>query len=392
MLSPIDARPSCPHRVERHVPRASALSRSAPSRRARLPTACTCRSISVPAAACTTRWRDCSIVVQGVGFDADAEECARSERPTATACATSRRARLEGRRRGHAVHHRFPGSSSLLDTEPVRYSISFSTGSPDLRHRPTAPVTLTTLRAPLSCAHEIDPRRDQAGHPGRRAGRAARRRTHLSQALLVESEVEFQSLYVGQPLFRDIDAFMAGKGWALLGLRRDFWRRTTAPSADGGTLAHGDVLYPEPGAPRVGHRRERRPILATLAAYRQADYVKILATRVGRPEWVGDLVRQASWTQRLVGSVLSRLGTHRAWRAWLDGCRAPRRGTDSARRRLLLTTACAAARADRRPAARSPSTRPPSTVARGRGPTRAPRARARRPRATRCGRTIGVRR
>jgi len=36
---------------------------------------------------------------------------------------------------------------------------------------------------------------------------------------------------------------------------------------------------------------------------------------------VGDLVRQASWTQRLVGSVLSRLGTHRAWRAWLDGCR-----------------------------------------------------------------------
>jgi len=264
------------------------------------------------------RWRDCSIVVQGVGFDADAEECARlNARGDGVRYLPYALGSKDGAKATLYITDS-PGSSSLL--EPNRKVLNQFLYGSRISVTATAPVTLTTLDTACE-RHEITPDVIKLDIQGAELDVLRGAERILSQALLVESEVEFQSLYVGQPLFRDIDAFMAGKGWALLGLRRDFWRRTTAPSADGGTLAHGDVLYLNPARLESVTEENAGPILATLAAYRQADYVKILATRVGRPEWVGDLVRQASWTQRLVGSLLSRLGTHRAWRAWLDGCR-----------------------------------------------------------------------
>ena len=264
------------------------------------------------------RWGNCTIKVQGVGFDADADECARLNArgdgvrylPYALGSSDGAKATL--------YITDSPGSSSLL--EPNREVLDQFLYGSKISVTATAPVTLTTLDTACE-RHEVAPDVIKLDVQGAELDVLRGAERTMSNALIVESEVEFQSLYVGQPLFRDIDAFMAEKGWVLLGLRRDFWRRTTGPSADGGTLAHGGVLYLNPARLESVTAENAGPVLATLAAYRQADYAKVLATRIGRPEWIRDLVRQASWTQRLVGSVLSRLGPHRAWRGWLDGCR-----------------------------------------------------------------------
>jgi FkbM family methyltransferase len=69
----------------------------------------------------------------------------------------------------------------------------------------------------------------------------------LPSTLVVELEVEFVEQYVGQPVFREIDAFMHDAGFVLRGLRRTFWRhgieRSWRRSYRGGQIIHGDALY-----------------------------------------------------------------------------------------------------------------------------------------------------
>jgi FkbM family methyltransferase len=264
------------------------------------------------------RWTKCSVVVQGVGFDADESECARLNArgdgvlylPYALGSADGAKAILR--------ITDSPGSSSLL--QPNSEVLDHFIYGSKIAVRSTVPVTLTTLDTACE-RHDIQPDVIKMDIQGAELDVLKGSTRAMENALLIESEVEFQRLYVGQPLFRDIDAFMADKGWMILGLRRDFWRRAIPPSPDGGTLAHADVLYMNPARLESITESNALPILAALAAYRQADYAHVLANRIGRPEWVEGLVRRASLTQRLVGSVLSKLGTHRALRAWLDGCR-----------------------------------------------------------------------
>ncbi|MBF0522435.1 MAG: FkbM family methyltransferase [Candidatus Omnitrophica bacterium] len=60
----------------------------------------------------------------------------------------------------------------------------------------------------------------------------------------VELEVEFLSLYEGQPLFRDVDKFMETQGFELMDLRRAYWKRKDYFSFVGkGQLIFGDALY-----------------------------------------------------------------------------------------------------------------------------------------------------
>lgn len=264
------------------------------------------------------RWGHCTIPVQGVGFDADEGECARLNArgdgvrylPYALGAADGATATLR--------ITDSPGSSSLL--QPNREVLDQFIYGSKITVRSTVPVTLTTLDTACE-QHDIQPDVIKMDIQGGELDVLKGARRALENALLVESEVEFQLLYVGQPLFRDIDAFMADKGWVLLGLRRDFWRRAIAPSPDGGTLVHGDVLYVNPARLESITDGNARPCLAALAAYGQADYVHVVANRIGRPEWTDGLVRRASLTQRLVGSVLSKFASHRALRGWLDGCR-----------------------------------------------------------------------
>ena len=69
----------------------------------------------------------------------------------------------------------------------------------------------------------------------------------LTNVKLVELEVEFNEQYQGQPLFSDVDLYMRSKGFALLGLRRSYWRRKVGhkelASHFGGQIIHGDAVY-----------------------------------------------------------------------------------------------------------------------------------------------------
>ena len=165
-------------------------------------------------------WVDCSIVVQGVGFDADAEECARLN------------ARGDGvRYLPYALGSRdgakatlyitdSPGSSSLL--EPNREVLDQFLYGSRISVTTTTPVTLTTLDTACE-RHEIAPDVIKLDIQGAELDVLRGAVRTLANALLIESEVEFQPLYVGQPLFRDIDAFMAKKGWVP-------WRRIDRPT------------------------------------------------------------------------------------------------------------------------------------------------------------------
>jgi hypothetical protein len=102
----------------------------------------------------------------------------------------------------------------------------------------------------------------------------------LKNLKLIELEVEFNYQYKGQALFSEIDLFLRKHGYALLGLRRSFWRHRESvdrgKTAGGGHLVHGDVLYYnaaelEPTKPLT--TRDLAAWLLLLGAYRQSDFV-----------------------------------------------------------------------------------------------------------------------
>ena len=70
--------------------------------------------------------------------------------------------------------------------------------------------------------------------------------TLRGQVIGIEVEVEFAPFYEGQPLFRDVDAFLAGLGLSLFKLRRKSWVRRNCqarPQVSAGQVTAGDALY-----------------------------------------------------------------------------------------------------------------------------------------------------
>lgn len=100
------------------------------------------------------------------------------------------------------------------------------------------------------------------------------RETLGRQLVAVEVEVEFARLYEGQPLFRDVDAFLDEAGFTLFKLRRQHWvRRGLAhrPRLSAGQLVFADALYLRdplsPAAawrPANAHQAEALVLLAAL--------------------------------------------------------------------------------------------------------------------------------
>lgn len=60
----------------------------------------------------------------------------------------------------------------------------------------------------------------------------------------IQLEVEFAEIYENQPVFRDIDRFLAGQGFQLMDISRSYWKRKDYYDYPGkGQLTFGDALY-----------------------------------------------------------------------------------------------------------------------------------------------------
>jgi FkbM family methyltransferase len=100
----------------------------------------------------------------------------------------------------------------------------------------------------------------------------------LDNALAVELEVGFVQLYLGQPLFADVDCFMRQQGFTLRGLRRTYWRaKANHVHSDGGQIMHGDALYLR--LDRINCQKGH----AILSAYRQYDLLAYLGAAYAIP-------------------------------------------------------------------------------------------------------------
>lgn len=265
------------------------------------------------------RWRRCIAPVVGIGFDADANECARLN---ALETGVRYLPYVLGAENGtHAALHitASPGSSSLFEPN-MGFVEQFPYGSAMAVQR-TIAVTLTTLDSVCE-KMQVMPDVLKLDIQGGELDVLKGARKVLPSTLLVESEVEFNQQYKNGPLFGDMDRFLREQGWQLLGLRRSYWRRYPAPSADGGTLMHGDALWiNEDLISTAGHETHLKAI-AALRVYRQLDYVAKLAGECSLNSTSG-LYPVSPWWARAVRPLMRVFAPHRQWRAWLDMCCPP---------------------------------------------------------------------
>ena len=101
----------------------------------------------------------------------------------------------------------------------------------------------------------------------------------LSDCLGVEVEVEFQPLYVGAAMFRDVDRYLCDLGFEIFDLRRTFFTRAGAPHTVGqqkGQLVFGDALYFRPWQ-TIGRRESIVKLAVLMLTYGFADVVAELA-------------------------------------------------------------------------------------------------------------------
>ncbi|MBZ0071280.1 MAG: FkbM family methyltransferase [Gammaproteobacteria bacterium] len=153
----------------------------------------------------------------------------------------------------------------------------------------------------------------------------------LEDVKLVELEVEFNEQYQGQPLFSDIDLYMRSRGFALLGLRRTYWRRKVSQESlktpFGGQIMHGDAIYYNEKL-----LNDRRRILSSadlirlcilLSIYQQDDFVAYLLTQshpavraIPEPERIALAVALQNHTSRM-NSFIGRLLDLVRKRFWL---------------------------------------------------------------------------
>jgi hypothetical protein len=100
----------------------------------------------------------------------------------------------------------------------------------------------------------------------------------LERTLGVQAEVEFAPMYVGQPLFADIDAFLRARGFQLFDLSRYHVRRSSAAPTRG-QLLWGHALY----------LRDHRVLSPELAAR-----LAIVAVLLDLPDLAADIVASLS--------------------------------------------------------------------------------------------------
>ncbi|HEY7496889.1 MAG TPA: FkbM family methyltransferase [Vicinamibacterales bacterium] len=253
------------------------------------------------------RWYPFAQMVDVVGVEADADECARLARLTFPVQFRPIAAALGACDGEHATLYltRHRGCSSVL--QPNRAFLAQFPYGEEFTIERTVPLTLTTLDS-LCDRERISPDVIKIDTQGSELHVLRGGRDALSHAFLVEMEVEFNPLYLGQPLFGDVDRFLRDEGFMLLGIRRSAWRRTFEGSA-GGTVVHGDALYyREEIAPA-----DRSRFALALRAYGQDDFVRTLGEE--------PLPQRRTLAQRVFGTLAAKFHPHRWHRAWIDQSR-----------------------------------------------------------------------
>ena len=133
----------------------------------------------------------------------------------------------------------------------------------------------------------------------------------LSQAVGVEVEVEFAQLYESQPLFRDVDAYLASCGFSLFKLRRYGWVRKNQqaqPRHSAGQLIFGDALYlrdplhpQHPDSSLTPHQAEALVVIATLYDLRDFALEVVLDRQMSHHFDRERVVKYIHWNYRSLG-------------------------------------------------------------------------------------------
>ncbi len=223
------------------------------------------------------RWERFKGDLDVLGFEPDADECARLN----AARDPSYRSRflpyaLGAEAREVSFHQsRWPVASSVFEPNP-EFLADFPHAAVLLETVERHTLTTTPLDAVLE-REGVQPDMLKIDVEGGELDVLRGGERALAASLMLDVEVEFAPLFRGAPLFADVDTHLRDRGWQLLGLRRVAWRRSRGLSAaapgDGGQLVSADALYVNAAARASGLSRSRAVKLAAiLSAYRQLDF------------------------------------------------------------------------------------------------------------------------
>jgi FkbM family methyltransferase len=279
------------------------------------------------------RWRRFRPYVRIVGFEADVEECERLARLDDGVRYLPYAIGEHDDERTTFYVTRNPQCSSFLRPNHA-FTRSFAFGAA-LDVVGEVPMTLTSLRT--ACAREgIEPDLLKLDVQGLELAVLRGAGDTLDRVLVVDSEVEFNQQYEGQPLYGDVDAHLQRHGFYVVGLRRTYWRRQHqalgSTVSSGGTLMHGDAVWARK-AESLTNLRDLLGLCLLMAAYEEADTICwiLLGQHPLLADWTTDqrlaVVHQLLPTARGKWSWLFGHWHHRQMRQWVDRQR-PRGATD----------------------------------------------------------------
>lgn len=227
------------------------------------------------------RWERFHGDLEVLGFEPDADECARLN------AVTDRRYKARflpyalGAEEGERTFHvsRWPVASSTY--EPNAHFLADFPEAAALLETVERRVLAVTPLDSVVAREGVKPDMLKVDVEGAELDVLRGGEDSLAGSLALDIEVEFVPLFRDQPLFADVDTFLRQRGWQVLGLRRVAWRRTRGLTREvsryGGQLVSADALYVNAGARTAGLSVLRAlKLAAILAAYRQHDFAAAL--------------------------------------------------------------------------------------------------------------------
>ena len=225
------------------------------------------------------RWTRLAPILRVIGFDADAAECTAindqsKSPPYPLHCFPYALGRRDGERRTLQFTRQLGCSSLYAPNAKFVNEFHYGWAFENIANQPVIVTTLDTV-----CRNEkFLPDFLKIDVQGSGLDILFGSETILPHILALEIEVEFSPIYVGEPLFSDIDTYLREHGFILLGLRRTFWRRKYSSELPltplGGQIIHGDVIYINARRIWQENNIDIKGILkfcAILSAYRQED-------------------------------------------------------------------------------------------------------------------------